>query len=539
MRPRQAAANVPDAAGRLTAHPPALQAVIDAARQEGTLDLVWAEGVVGGREGVSRLAEGLNRRYGLNLDIRFTPGLNMAEMAPRLVQEYQTGRHATTDVYIGADDHMSGLMANGVLAAVDWSAWSPNVRDPAQMGPQGMAVTFQTWVPGITYNPTRVSGAAVPRTMQDLLKPEYKGRVASTPYASNFDRLATTEMWGKARTMDFATRFADQLGGLMRCNEPSRIASGEFDLFALDCNQGTALAAKADGAPIEFTPATDVPVANLVYMAVPKNATHPAAAKLWIDYMLSREAQDLLFAMEYMDSHSRAGLPDRARGRQAAGRRRAAAGLRHRALAERRRGGAGRGAARDSAHPRQAVALEPDACPGPAVAYGPGTAYGRLPTSREQRDGLCSAAGIHGLQYCGPQGGRGQSDYRPKCAGVGGSGSHPVAATRRRLPAPTRRRTRPALRTDTRQHPLAFNAGARYVGSYGVGARLGSRDNGSTKLARSFTELRSPNLLGGALDCPSRSPRVMPLRRFGLRGAERLGHDAALRQPRTALGPGA
>ena len=38
-------------------------------------------------------------------------------------------------------------------------------------------------------------------------------------------------------------------------------------------------------------------------MAVPKNATHPAAAKLWIDYMLSREAQDLLFAMEYMDSH--------------------------------------------------------------------------------------------------------------------------------------------------------------------------------------------------------------------------------------------
>src|SRR4051812_38477915 len=84
--PRQAPANVSDAAGQAApVHPPALQAVIDAARQEGTLDLVWAEGVVGGREGVSRLAEGLKRRYGLNLDIRFTPGLNMAEMAPRLV----------------------------------------------------------------------------------------------------------------------------------------------------------------------------------------------------------------------------------------------------------------------------------------------------------------------------------------------------------------------------------------------------------------------------------------------------------------------
>ena len=302
--PRQTPANAPDAAVQpTTAHPPALQAVIDAARQEGALDLVWAEGVAGGREGTSRLAEGLNRRYGLNLDIRFTPGLNMAEMVPRLIQEYQTGRRSTTDVYVGADNHMSGLMANSVLEPVDWSAWSLNVRDPAQMAPQGMAVTFQTWVPGITYNPTRVSGAAVPRTLQDLLKPEYKGRVASTPYAANFDRLATPAMWGKAPTMDFAARFADQLGGLMRCNEPARIAGGEFDVLALDCNQGTALAAKADGAPIEFAPATDVPAVNLVYLAVPKNATHPAAAKLWIDYMLSREAQDILFAIEYMDSH--------------------------------------------------------------------------------------------------------------------------------------------------------------------------------------------------------------------------------------------
>jgi ABC-type Fe3+ transport system substrate-binding protein len=38
-------------------------------------------------------------------------------------------------------------------------------------------------------------------------------------------------------------------------------------------------------------------------MAVPKHAAHPAAAKLWIDHALSREGQDVLYAMNYIDSH--------------------------------------------------------------------------------------------------------------------------------------------------------------------------------------------------------------------------------------------
>jgi ABC-type Fe3+ transport system substrate-binding protein len=301
--PSQTPPGAPAAAAGATDRPPALQALVDAARQEGALDLVWGDGSLGGREGTSRLMDGLNQLYGLNLAVRFTPGPSFPEMAARVTQEYQSGRRAATDVYIGADHHVATLMANNVLEAVDWSAWAPHLQDPALVAPQGMAVTYESWLPGISYNSQRVTGDAVPRTFQDLLKPEYKGRVSTTPYASGFDRLATPEVWGKARTLEFANRFADQLGGLTRCNELQRIVSGEFDVFALDCNAGNALRSKAQGAPIEFTPATDVPVVNLVYMGVPKNAAHPAAAKLWIDYVLSREGQDVLYAEEYMDSH--------------------------------------------------------------------------------------------------------------------------------------------------------------------------------------------------------------------------------------------
>lgn len=280
-----------------------LQALIEAARQEGELLLSWGDGIVGGNQGVARLAEGLNRTYGLTLNVRFTPGLSFPEMAAKLAQEYQAGRRASTEVYIGSDSQVIGLIRAGTLEPVDWAAWAPNIRAPALVGLRGEAVTFQTWLPGITYNTGRVSGDQVLKRLEDLLQPQYKGRIASTPYASSFDRLATPEVWGKQRTLEFATRFAGQLAGLIRCSETERVATGEFDILALDCNQANALEAKAGGAPVDFTLAADVPIINLIYMGVPKHAAHPNAAKLWINYILSREAQDCLYEADHIDSH--------------------------------------------------------------------------------------------------------------------------------------------------------------------------------------------------------------------------------------------
>src|SRR4051794_29680090 len=153
--PASAAAPAAAAPASATTRSPGLQTLIDAARQEGVIDLVWGEGSVGGREGTKRLTDALNREYGLNLDVRFTPGPSFPEMAARVTQEYQVGRRATTDIYMGADHHIATLMANNVLEAVDWEAWAPHIQDPALLAPQGMAVTYETWLPGITYNPTR------------------------------------------------------------------------------------------------------------------------------------------------------------------------------------------------------------------------------------------------------------------------------------------------------------------------------------------------------------------------------------------------
>jgi iron(III) transport system substrate-binding protein len=114
-------------------------------------------------------------------------------------------------------------------------------------------------------------------------------------------------VWGEQRTNDYLTRFSDQLAGLIRCNETERIASGEFDALALDCSQNNALALQMKGAPIGFALAADAPLLLPLYVGVPRNARHPNAAKLWVDYLVSREAQDVLFDENASDSHLVAG----------------------------------------------------------------------------------------------------------------------------------------------------------------------------------------------------------------------------------------
>jgi iron(III) transport system substrate-binding protein len=280
-----------------------LQAVIDAARAEGELRLVWSENSVGGGEGIRRLAAGLNKRYGLNLNVQWTPGPPFAELAAKLTQEYQAGRPATSDIFLGAEQTVAALMAADALEAVDWQAWAPNVQDPRLIAPNGMAVEIDSRIPGITYNSDRVRGDDVPATLEDVLKPEFKGRVATTPYATTFDRLVSPELWGEQRTIDYVTRLAGQVGGLMRCGENDRLLSGEFDMLAVACGGYEAYRAKAQGQPLDHVIPADAAIIGHMHMAVPRNAAHPNAAKLFVDYMLSREAQDTLYELEFVDHH--------------------------------------------------------------------------------------------------------------------------------------------------------------------------------------------------------------------------------------------
>jgi ABC-type Fe3+ transport system substrate-binding protein/predicted RNase H-like HicB family nuclease len=290
-------------AASAAALPPATQALVEAARAEGSLSLVWGEGSVGGSETQQVLAAGFARYYGLSLPVAFTPGPSMSNVVQRLLQEYQAGRPALSDVVLGYGNHMAALTQAGALEAVDWQSWAPAIQDPALLAGGGVAVPIQSSVSGITYNSARLRPDEVPHGLQDLLTPQYKGRIAGQNAVAGFDQLSMPDMWGEQRVRDYIAQFAEQAAGVLRCNEKQRLASGEFDIFALDCSHGETLLLKQEGAPLDFAIASDAPLLKPIYMAVPKRATHPTAAKLWINYMLTREAQDTIYAARRMDNH--------------------------------------------------------------------------------------------------------------------------------------------------------------------------------------------------------------------------------------------
>jgi len=279
------------------------QSLIDGARKEGQLTLVWGENALGGSAGIPKIAAGFNKHYGLNTKVQFTPGPNFQEMGAKVTQEYQTQRPATSDILYVSDSALVQPIQAGALFNEPWTSWASNIK-PDSVAPNGVAVVVQTYVAGITYNTKKVMGDAIPKSMQDLLKPQYKGHIATTVYASSFDRLATPGMWGKQATLDYAQKFSGQIGGLIRCPEAqTKVIDGEFDLFAIDCNQSNAMRAQSQGQPLGYVIPSDAAILSDVYIAVPKNASHPNTAKLWVDYLLSREAQDIVYSVDFVDSY--------------------------------------------------------------------------------------------------------------------------------------------------------------------------------------------------------------------------------------------
>ena len=85
--------------------------------------------------------------------------------------------------------------------------------------------------------------------------------------------------------------------------ETNRILSGEFDMLVTDCGSYDAHRMQAQGAPIGHVIPADAAEITYWYLGVPKNARHPNAAKLWINYMLGREGQDVLYESDYTDHY--------------------------------------------------------------------------------------------------------------------------------------------------------------------------------------------------------------------------------------------
>lgn len=313
--PSSAAAPAPAVGAASSAGTPLLQQLIEGAKREPTFRGQWSPNILGGATGLNTLIAGMNQKYGLNVQAQFTPGRDMNAMAEVLAQELAAGQPASSDAYMGHGPGMLIALKNDLLVPMDWAAIldRPIPVDPAfdPYAPGNTGVAYGASVGGLTYNTSLVRAEDVPRRLEDVLQPRWKGIIASTPYAFGMRELAMPDMLGRDWAIDYTTRLARQVGGVMRCGDEARVGSGEFAFFVMSCGQENVLPLQKTGAPMAFTTLSDGAAMLTYYGSVPKHSRAPNTAALFVAYLESPEGQAALWDVAYRDlwvypeSHSR------------------------------------------------------------------------------------------------------------------------------------------------------------------------------------------------------------------------------------------
>jgi iron(III) transport system substrate-binding protein len=284
-----------------------LKELIEGAKKEGTLRGQWSENTFGGSAGMVEAVAGMNKKYGLNLKAQFTPGPDMQRLMLRVVQEAEAGQPASTDVYVGNSQAMLDATKSKVLKPIEWSKILERKLGPEgnfqPIAPDNSYLTFATTVVGIQYNSNLVKGADIPRKLEDVLNPKWKGKIAATPYAAGLREFSMPDLLGREYMLEFTKKLSKQIAGLIRCGEAERLTSGEFLMLVMTCGGNDSVVLQRTGAPIGHTVLQEGTVLHMRYTGVPKNSRSPNAGALFAAFLHTPEGQGLLWKHDGMDLH--------------------------------------------------------------------------------------------------------------------------------------------------------------------------------------------------------------------------------------------
>jgi ABC-type Fe3+ transport system substrate-binding protein len=165
--------------------------------------------------------------------------------------------------------------------------------DPAYKDEDGAftAVSVNTVV--YAYNTARVPPAEVPRSALDFLKPLFQGQLIATDPTEDDAGLSVFNLIVEKYGWDYMDKYMAQKPAFVtsgHADVSNAIAAGE-KLATFD-STSTTPRLKAQGKPIEpvFSQADPTPV-FLVGAAIFKDAPHPNAAKLYLNWYLAKEQQ--------------------------------------------------------------------------------------------------------------------------------------------------------------------------------------------------------------------------------------------------------
>jgi len=265
-----------------------LDALIEAAKAEGQLNVIalpddWAN--------YGEIKAAFEEKYGITVNSA-DPGVSSAEEIT--AAENLKGQDTAPDVFdLGS---AVALSSTDVFAPYQVANWA-EIPD-ANKESTGLWVNDYTGSMSIGYNSNEVPE---PESLDDLLGADYKGAVAingdPTQAGAAFAAVGLATVLNDG-TLDDFTPGIEYFGKLKAAGNflpvdptPATIASGETKVVFDWSYNNLAAAATVDGWKVTTLPGTVY--TSFYNQAINADAPHPAAARLWQEFIYSAEAQNM------------------------------------------------------------------------------------------------------------------------------------------------------------------------------------------------------------------------------------------------------
>ena len=163
--------------------------------------------------------------------------------------------------------------------------------------PNGYWIGFYMVPYAIEYNTRMVDKNEIPKSYDDLLQPRWKGRM-SLEKEEYLVTQAHLNYLGKDKAVDYFRKLARQDLALVKGHSQQTVllSAGEFSLVVYNDIARTE-EYKKKGAPVNWVDA-EPHITVVVAAGMTRESKHPAAAKLFLDFVASEAGQREVLAME-------------------------------------------------------------------------------------------------------------------------------------------------------------------------------------------------------------------------------------------------
>jgi iron(III) transport system substrate-binding protein len=257
--------------------------LVEGARREGSL--VW---YAPDREDLTALRiQFFKEIYPDAIQKFVTPRIRSDVMIDRLLTEERAGKYQADVVWIRLPQ-VATMLREGLLAkyvAIE------DAQIPARLKIGSEWRSLGNRLFHIMYNTKLVAEKDAPKTWDDLLDPKWNGKLILDDASYDWF-VGLLDFMGEAKGLDYMKKLARN--GLQiqqrRSNVENMVSAGEVPVMVT--NSGTSTADRAaQGEPVAFVKDPKPPIAYGEGLAIMRNATHPHAAALFIEGLLTERWQ--------------------------------------------------------------------------------------------------------------------------------------------------------------------------------------------------------------------------------------------------------